>query len=184
MVADREHVFFSDRRSLRLWLENNGSRGLGVWAVYYKKSTGLSDMSWDALVEECLCFGWIDSVPGKVDDQKTKHYISPRKPTSGWSARNKKLVKRLMAEGLMTEVGIQAVKRAKANGSWMKLVLSEKLVVPKELQSELNRSKSFARAWDGISESRKRTFLEGLYSAKTLPTKLKKIAQLKAELGC
>jgi uncharacterized protein YdeI (YjbR/CyaY-like superfamily) len=66
----------------------------------------------------------------------------------------------------------------------MKLVLSEKLVVPKELQSELNRSKSFARAWDGISESRKRTFLEGLYSAKTLPTKLKKIAQLKAELGC
>ena len=183
MVADRDQVFFSDRKALRAWFEKNSSREVGIWAVYYKQSTGLSDMSWTALVEECLCFGWIDSVPGKVDDQRTKHYISPRKPTSGWSARNKQLLKRLQAEGLIAEQGLQAIKKAKANGSWMKLDLSEKLVVPEELGKELKRSKVFAKAWEELSSARKRTFLEGLYGAKTMPTKLKKIEQLKKDLG-
>ena len=184
MALEREEVFFRDRAALRVWLQNNQSRQSGIWAIYYKQSTGLSDMGWDALVEECLSFGWIDSVPGKVDDQRTKHYISPRKPTSGWSTRNKKLVKKLQDQGLMADSGLLAIKIAKANGSWMKLDLSEKLVIPAELEAEFKKAKSFATAWTKLSNARKRTFLEGFYGAKAMPTKLKKIDLLKAELGC
>lgn len=132
MAIDRAEVFFQDRASLRLWLSQNQAQTQGVWALHYKKTTGLSDLSWEAIVEECLCFGWIDSVPGKVDELKTKIYISPRKPTSGWSSRNKQLVLDLIARGIMTEHGLSAIELAKANGSWNRFDLSEALVPPKK----------------------------------------------------
>ena len=78
-VKSREEVFFATRQALREWLSEHAHHANGIWAIFYKKSTGVSDLSWDAIVEECLCFGWIDSLPGKVDASKTKIYISPRK---------------------------------------------------------------------------------------------------------
>jgi uncharacterized protein YdeI (YjbR/CyaY-like superfamily) len=92
MAINREEIFFATRSELRNWLAKNSAKTEGIWAVHYKKSSGLGDLSWDAIVEECLCFGWIDSLPGKVDETKTKIYISPRKTNSGWSRRNKVLL--------------------------------------------------------------------------------------------
>jgi len=71
-VKNREEVFFASRQALRGWLSEHVHQANGIWAIFYKKSTGVSDLSWDAIVEECLCFGWIDSLPGKVDASKKK----------------------------------------------------------------------------------------------------------------
>ena len=117
-AKNREEVFFATRKELRGWLSEHVHQANGIWAIFYKKSTGVSDLSWDAIVEECLCFGWIDSLPGKVDASKTKIYISPRKKDSGWSQRNKTLLVGLEQRGLMTEFGSKAVAGAIANGSW------------------------------------------------------------------
>ena len=183
MGQNREDLFFSDRSALRNWLANNFEKEEGVWAVFYKKSTGLSDLSWEAIVEECLCFGWIDSLPGKVDEHRTKIYISPRKANSGWSRRNKELLVDLKKRGLIESPGVAAIDRAKANGSWERFDLAEALVIPSELQSALNENPDFASQWRSLSVSKKRQSLQQIYDAKTEKTRLKRVNALKQSLG-
>ena len=182
MAADREKLFFSNRKQLRSWLADNWHSTTGVWAIFYKKSAGLSDLSWDAVVEECLCFGWIDSLPGKVDDTRTKIYISPRKPNSGWSRRNKLLLEDLRTRGLLEKPGLAAINRAKNNGSWDRFDLAEALVVPVELQQTLDEDDVFSARWALMSESKKRQALQQIYDAKSEATRLKRIASLRETL--
>jgi uncharacterized protein YdeI (YjbR/CyaY-like superfamily) len=182
MGAIRDEFSFPTRRELRSWLLANSSRTDGVWAVFYKKSTGLGDLSWEAIVEECLCFGWIDSLPGKVDDTRTKVYISPRKANSGWSRRNKILLTDLEQRGLMAPPGFAAVDRAKANGSWERFDLAEDLVIPHELSSIFARDPVFAEAWGLLTESKRRQFLQQIYDAKTTPTRLRRIDAIRSAI--
>jgi len=182
MGAIRDEFFFPTRRDFRNWLGENHSRDLGVWAVFYKKSTGLGDLSWEAIVEECLCFGWIDSLPGKVDDTRTKVYIAPRKANSGWSRRNKILLTDLEQRGLMAPPGFAAVDRAKANGSWGRFDLAEDLVIPHELSSVFGRDTVFAEAWGLLTESKRRQFLQQIYDAKTTPTRLRRIDAIRSAI--
>jgi len=179
---DREHHFFADREVLRAWLAENHTRKDGVWAVFYKKSAGLSDMSWEVLVEECLCFGWIDSVPGKVDDLQTKIYISPRKANSGWSRRNKVLLLELEEKGVIEKPGRIVIDRAKANGSWERFDLSEDLVVPVELAEALESDIAFNAEWSRLTDARKRQFLQQIYDGKTLETRTKRIQSIRDSL--
>jgi uncharacterized protein YdeI (YjbR/CyaY-like superfamily) len=175
MAIQREEVFFKTRKELRTWLKKNSQQAEGIWAVFYKKSSGLGDLNWEAIVEECLCFGWIDSLPGKVDETKTKIYLSPRKANSGWSRRNKLLVIELQAQGLIERAGLAVIERAKANGSWERFDLAEDLVIPSELQKYLNSDKRFLRSWTSLTESKQRQFLQQIYDAKTESTRTKRI---------
>jgi len=183
MSNGREEVFFATRGELRVWLSKNFAEPVGVWAVFFKKNSGLGDLSWEAIVEECLCFGWIDSLPGKVDDTRTKIYISPRKSQSGWSRRNKKLIVDLGVRGLMTPAGLDAIERAKANGSWSRFDLAEDLVVPAELQAVFSGDEGFAKAWNSLTESKQRQLLQHIYDAKTAPTRAKRIERVRDSIA-
>jgi len=182
MAQPREDYFFSKRSELRIWLAQNFDQAQGIWAIFYKKSAGLSDLSWEAIVEECLCFGWIDSLPGKVDELRTKIYISPRKANSGWSRRNKELLGELQKRGLIEAPGLAAIQRAKANGSWERFDLAEALVIPSELKSALSEIPDFADQWENLSESKKRQALQQIYDAKTEATRLKRIESFRQSL--
>lgn len=181
-MKNRPELFFEDRRALRNWLAQNFHQGHGVWAVFHKKSTGLSDLSWEAIVEECLCFGWIDSLPGKVDETKTKIYIAPRKSNSGWSRRNKDLVFELQKSGLIEKPGLDAIERAKANGSWERFDLAEALQISPELQAVFRRDQKFFAEWNALSEARQRQALQLIYDAKTEATRRKRIESLRDSL--
>jgi uncharacterized protein YdeI (YjbR/CyaY-like superfamily) len=178
MSISADEIFFASRADLRDWLSNNFDLGRGVWAVYYKQSAGLSDLSWDALVEECLCFGWIDSLPGKVDELRTKTYISPRKPGSGWSARNKAKLVELEKLGLIAEPGATAIARAKSSGSWTLFDLAEAQIVPTELQSLLNADSDLLDSWVKLSDSQRRAKLQNFYLAKSDATRSKRLSEI------
>lgn len=135
----------------------------------------MSDLSWDALVEECLCFGWIDSLPGKVDAQLTRTYISPRKPRSGWSRRNQTLVESLLDQGRMHEAGAAVVNAAKADGSWSLFDLAEDLVVPQELESEFAGNPDARTGFDAYPERTRKWLLQWYYSARTEATRSKRV---------
>jgi uncharacterized protein YdeI (YjbR/CyaY-like superfamily) len=182
MTIQADEVFFGSRADLRGWLSENHQRPNGIWAIYHKQSTGLSDLSWDALVEECLCFGWIDSVPGKVDDLRTKIYISPRKPGSGWSARNKAKIIELQALGLIEAPGLQAIEKAKNSGSWTLFDLAEAQVVPEELAAVFAANAELANAWGKLTDSQRRAKLQNFYLAKSDETKRKRAAEIIAAL--
>lgn len=177
-MRDKPSVFFKSRAELRKWLAENSSQKTGIWAVFFKQSSGRSNLSWEAIVEECLCFGWIDSLPGKVDDEKTKIYLSPRKSNSGWSARNKRIIKELIQSNQMKPSGLAAIELAKSNGSWERFDLAESLVIPPALEKEFSRKKKFREAWKTLTQSKQRQFLQQIYEAKTSATQLKRIAKL------
>jgi uncharacterized protein YdeI (YjbR/CyaY-like superfamily) len=107
-----------DRSEWRAWLEAHHASARGVWVVSPRKRADRVGLDYDALVEEALCFGWVDSKSRSVDDERTSLYFAPRKPKSAWSESNVARVERLEAAGLMTAAGRHAVEQAKRLGMW------------------------------------------------------------------
>lgn len=178
VTRQREWVEFTSRAQLRVWLSRNHRREQGVWAVYPKSSTGQSDMSWDAVVEECLCVGWIDSLPGKVDELRTRTYISPRKPGSGWSRRNQQIVDRLIAEGRMQPAGLRTVERAKADGSWSLFDAAEDMIVPDVLLHALVEYPGAQEGFDAYPDGTKKALLQWVYTARREQTRQQRSAAI------
>ena len=180
-MATEDFVFIESRQALRNWLLANQQKPEGQWIGFFKKSTGKSDLEWTVIVEECLCFGWIDSLPGKVDDERTKIYLSPRNPNSGWSRRNKNLVLDLQSRGLMQPSGIAAIEIAKRNGAWEKYDLAEDMIVPEDMLQILLNNPRRNEFWEALTDAKKRQILQQVYEAKTLETRIRRINKLVIE---
>ncbi|GIK54598.1 MAG: hypothetical protein BroJett015_02610 [Chloroflexota bacterium] len=103
----------------------------------FKKHCGPKHVSYNDIVEEALCFGWIDSVAGKLDEDRTMLRFTPRKPGSGWSKPNKERVEHLIAARLMTSAGLEKIEAAKQDGSWDSLDAIERLEIPPDLEAAL-----------------------------------------------
>jgi len=136
-LDDAPLVQADDRSSWRQWLEANHATARSAWLVMWRRRSGRVGLDYESAVEEALCFGWVDSTAGTVDDERGKLYFAPRKPRSAWAATNKARVERLIAGGRMAPAGLAAIKRAKANGSWAVLDSVERLEVPDDLATAL-----------------------------------------------
>jgi len=136
-LDDAPQVHADDRATWRAWLEANHATATGAWLVTWRSRSGRLGLDYEAAIEEALCFGWVDSTGGRVDDDRGKLYFAPRKPRSGWAATNKARVERLIAAGRMAPAGLAAIERARANGSWELLDSVERLEVPADLDAAL-----------------------------------------------
>ena len=164
-----------DRPAWREWLETHHDSEQSVWLVF-DKGPGRK-LSYDEIVEEALCFGWVDSIPGKVSDTQSKLYVSRRKPKSAWSKANKDRIERLTAAGLMAPAGIAAVELAKSSGTWDALNASDRLEMPQELADLLDQHPKAQTFYEAMSPSSKKIILEWIYSAKTNATRTKRIVE-------
>lgn len=170
-----EEIIFETRLQWREWLQLNHQTTKGVWLVYFKKASGKPHLSYDEAVEEALCFGWIDSKPGKIDDEKSKQYYCPRNPKSNWSALNKTRVEHLRKAGLMTEAGEKMITIAIESGTWTALDDVENLVIPDDLQIALDNFEKANTNFLAFPKSVKRGILEWIKNAKTTETRQKRI---------
>jgi uncharacterized protein YdeI (YjbR/CyaY-like superfamily) len=137
-LDDAPWVEVEDRETWRAWLAANHATAKGAWLVTWRPRSGRVGLDYEAAVEEALCFGWVDSTGGRVDDGRGRLYFAPRKSRSVWAASNKARVARLMAGGRMAPAGVAAIERAKANGSWDVLESVERLDVPDDLATALS----------------------------------------------
>lgn len=172
------------RAEWRSWLEQHHTRTEGVWLVSYKKETGKPRFDYDEAVEEALCFGWIDSKPNKLDDQRSMLWFAPRKLGSGWSRLNKQRAERLVAQGLMMPAGLMKIEAAKHDGSWNALDAIEALEIPPDLEKALTVYSEAKQNFDAFPRSVKRGILEWIASAKKPETRAKRVeetAQLAAK---
>lgn len=165
----------SSRAAWRQWLGRNHGRTDGIWVVSFKKSSGKAGPGYEALVQEALCFGWIDSKPRRLDEARYMLWFAPRKAGSGWSVPNQRRVNRLILAGLMAKPGLAKVLAAKADGSWSKLETVEALAVPEDLARAL--AGAAARNFDAFPRSAKRGILEWILQAKRPETRAKRIAE-------
>jgi uncharacterized protein YdeI (YjbR/CyaY-like superfamily) len=104
-----ETFYAKDRPTWRRWLSKHHRTQPEIWLVYYKKASGKPRVSYNDAVEEALCYGWIDSIVRRIDDERYAQRFSPRKPTSGLSQMNKERVRELIANKRMTEAGLAAI---------------------------------------------------------------------------
>ncbi len=168
--------YAKDRAAWRQWLAQNHQTEQAVWLVYDKGSE--RTMSWSDIVQESLCFGWIDSRPRKRDDGKSMIYISRRKPKSVWSKINKTHIQNLNELGLMAPAGLVAVEKAKANGSWDSLNLSDALVIPPELDAFFKAEPALKKHFESFTESNRRNLLARIYGIKQPATRANSINKL------
>lgn len=175
--APENSVHPLSRAEWRAWLERHQTRPDGVWLVTFKKATGEPRVEYDEAVEEALCFGWVDSKPGRLDDRRSLLWFAPRKAGSGWSRPNKERVERLTAEGRMAPAGLAVVEAARADGSWNALDAVEALEVPDDLAAALAANGDAARTFDAFPRSAKRGILEWIVTAKRPETREKRVAE-------
>lgn len=180
-MAELKKVFFENTSELRSWLERNFDKSESVWLVKWKKGLGKSYISYDEMVDELMCFGWIDSLPKNLDDQKTMHRISPRNPKSNWSGLNKERIRRLTKTGKMTPSGLKVIEQAKINGTWNFLDDVEQLMIPSDLEEALNNDSNARYYFDRFPDSSKRNILEWTKNAKQDSTREKRISETVAK---
>lgn len=176
-MKEYERVEITSRDAWRGWLQEHHAQRHSIWLVTWKKTAGERHVPYDAIVEEALAFGWVDSLPRKLDEKRTMLLLSPRKPGSGWSRINKERVAKLIAAGRMTPAGQAKVDAARADGSWAKLDRVETLALPDDLQAALHETRDAERNFTAFPPSAKRGILEWIGNAKRAETRAKRIAQ-------
>jgi uncharacterized protein YdeI (YjbR/CyaY-like superfamily) len=174
---DAPQVHAETRAEWRAWLEANHATATGAHLVSWKRGHGPS-VGYEESVEEALCFGWIDSAGGTIDEQRSRLYFAPRKPNSGWAATNKARVERLIAAGLMRSAGLAAIERAKENGSWSLLDEVEQGIVPADLAAALEAHPPAAANFAAFPKSAKRALLEWTVQAKRPETRAARITEI------
>ena len=176
-TEELEHFHPGTRRAWRQWLAKHHATRPGVWLVLDKAASGHQKLAYDAVVEEALCFGWIDGKALTIDDDQFRVLYKPRSPKSGWSAINKQRVRRLIAAGLMAPAGLAKIAEAKRNGAWSSLDAAESLTVPDDLGAALRANKRAAANYDTFAPSSKKLILTWIASAKRPETRAKRIAE-------
>ncbi len=180
-IAEYKQIHPKTRKAWRLWLEKNHHASPGIWLIYYKKESGKPRVTYNESVEEALCFGWIDSLPRKLDLERTMLKFTPRKPKSVWSELNKKRIEQLIKNNLMTDAGLSKINLAKKNGSWDILTKSDQQAssntLPKDFEEALKQFKNAFENFTAFPVSYRKQFLYWIDSAKRAETRTARILQ-------
>lgn len=176
-----QQVEVSSGEELRAWLENNYAQKESVWLVTYKKVVPEKYLSTSRVLDELLCFGWIDGIRRKLDDTRTMQLISPRR-VEHWARSYKDRAAQLIREGKMHEAGFRSIEAARKNGLWEMMDDVDDLVVPNDLQEALGKNDKATEFFNSINASSKRFVLRWIKIAKTEKTRMARIRQI-AELS-
>lgn len=166
------------RAEWRRWLEENPARTDGVWLAIPRKSAAVTGTAYADLVEEALCFGWIDGQAAKGNDDWTLLWFSPRRKRSVWARSNKERVERLTTQGLITERGRAVIDQAKADGSWSRYDDVDALFVHDDLAEAMAAAPTALERFEDLAPSHQKAHLWHVYSAKRPETRAKRIAEI------
>lgn len=176
-----QQVEVSSSAELRSWLEQHHQQEESVWLVTFLKAVPEKYVSTGEVLDELICFGWIDGIRRKLDERRTMQLISPRR-VQHWAKTYKDRAAKLIEEGKMHAAGFQSIERSKQAGLWDFMADVDRLEVPQDLQEGLDKVPGASEFFHGINDSSKRFVLRWLKLAKTDKTRTARILQL-AELS-
>ncbi len=167
-------ITFTSPQDLGQWLKINHTTESELWLKIFKKKTGIPSVTWDEVVIESLCWGWIDGIKKSLDEQAYLQRITPRKIRSNWSKRNTEHVERLIEEGRMQESGLVPVRAAKADGRWEDAYTVSEMKVPSDFLEALENRPKVKQFYETLTKSNRQTVAYGLESAKKTETRLRR----------
>jgi len=162
---------------LREWLLMNHTQKESIWLVTYKKEITEKYVSVQEVLDQLLCFGWIDGIRRKLDQERTMQLIAPRK-VEHWSQTYKLRFSKLEELGLIHQSGFNAVESSKKAGLWNFMDDVDKLIIPNDLQEALTINNEAKLFFEAINASSKRFVLRWIKLAKTDKTRVSRIEQI------
>lgn len=162
---------------LREWLEKNHSQTEGIWLITYKKQEKEKYVSREEVLDELICFGWIDGIRRKLDEARTMQLITPRR-AQHWAKTYKERANKLIQELKMAPAGFKAIKQGKESGLWNFMDDVDKLVIPPDLKIALNQLEGAFDFFNNINDSSKRFVLRWIKLAKTDKTRKSRIVKI------
>ena len=144
----------------------------GLWLVFHKAHTGVKSLPYEDFVREALCFGWIDSLVKRLDDDRFAIKVTPRKPASKWSDINRRRWMELNGAGLLNPAGLAAAPTANKDAAKPKIP---------ELPGYIAKAiKADPKAWSffqKLPRTERRTFVVWIYIAKRPETRARRIRE-------
>ena len=170
-------VEIESQEQLRNWLRLNYSQEEGIWLVTFKKSEKEKYVSRDEVLDELICFGWIDGIRRKLDNTRTMQLISPRR-VQHWAKTYKDRAGKLIKENKMHQSGLDSIKKGKESGLWNFMDDVDNLKIPDDLKTALNKLEGAFDFFDNINNSSKRFVLRWIKLSKTEKTRNIRIAKI------
>jgi len=171
-----KQVEITSKLQLREWLYVNHTKNESIWLVTYKKQTIENYVSVQEILDELLCFGWIDGIRRKLDENRTMQLIAPRK-VEHWTKTYKDRFAKLDSKGLVENAGKEAVKKSKANGLWNFMDDVDELIKPTDFIQSLDKYENAINNFNAFGASSQRFILRWIKLAKTNETRAKRIKQ-------
>lgn len=176
IFKDAPVLSFDAPAAWRAWLDRHHADSNGIWLRLYKKGSGRPTVTYAEALDEALCYGWIDAVKNKYDDESWLQKFTPRKRRSIWSKVNREHVARLIEVGKMQPAGLAAIEEAKRNGQWDAAYDSPaQASVPEDFQAVLDANPEAKAFFEGLNKTNRYAFLHRIMTAKMPGTRVKRI---------
>ena len=168
---------FEDFDSFYAWLSEHHATSDELWIKIHKVGSGLKSITPKEAIDVVLCWGWIDAIRKRFDEQSYLQRYVPRRPKSVWSKINVENVARLSEEGRMTEHGLKQVELAKADGRWQRAYASAgEIRVPDDLRAAIAAVPEAQATFEKLSSQNRYALLVRLALLKTEAGRTKRIA--------
>src|SRR5262249_52200880 len=179
----RKTLYVTSREEWRAWLTKHHQSETEVWLIYYKKHTGQPRISYDHAVEEALCFGWIDSIGKRIDDDKFAQKFTPRRDWTRWSAENKRRLRKLIREGRMTEAGLTKIDRAMLGGEAPAKQGKGDLDIPRSVKQALLANEKAWENYRNLAPSHRRAYIRWITEPKKDQTRKRRLQHAVSRLA-
>ena len=181
---DRKSIAFQDAAGLGEWLVSHHQRNSELWVHIFRAGSGRRSVTWTDCVIEAIRFGWIDGQKLPLDETSFLQRLTPRKPKSNWSAKNREHAMKLIAEGRMTSAGLVHVEAAKADGRWDSAYSgSAAMTIPQDFLDALETMPAAKAFFLTLDRKNLYSIYYRLHTAKRPETRTKRLAQILAQLN-
>ncbi len=167
---------FDTQEEWRKWLSKNYSAASGVWLRFYKKASGIRKVNYQEALDEALCFGWIDGLVNKYDDNSYLQKFTPKRKRSTWSQINKGHTARLIRLGKMQPSGQAEIDRAKEDGRWDEAYASPtNTAAPDDFVKAISKNTKAKEFWEVLNKTNKLAMIWQINNAKREETRTRRI---------
>ena len=161
-------LYVTNRKQWRSWLDKNYNKEKEIWLIYFKKSSGKKRIPYNDAVEEALCYGWIDSIMKRVDEERFAQRFTPRRPNSILSQMNKERIRLLVKQKKMKSVGLTAIQHVSFDPT-----KNTKLKIASDILKLLKEGKTWEN-FQKFPESYKRIRIAWIEETRSRPELFKK----------
>jgi uncharacterized protein YdeI (YjbR/CyaY-like superfamily) len=178
------HRSYATPEELDRWLAAHHATERELWIRIFKKGSGTASVSWDDVVVVAITWGWIDGQKRSLDAASFLQRVTPRRPKSNWSKRNREHAERLVAEGRVQPAGLVHIEAARKDGRWERAYAgSAEMVIPEDFLAHLAKNRRAKTFFDTLDRTNLFAIYHRIHTAVRVETRTKRIADIVARLA-